>query len=78
MFCVYSDSLPVHGGGFGEGSGVTILLDDLMCTGQENSLLDCLGADNVGTSDCDHSEDAGVRCEGEDIKLQLHTIKVSM
>lgn len=47
---------------FGESdSSLRILLDDLQCNGNEVSLLDCIG--NF-TNDCDHSEDAGVRCEG--------------
>ena len=35
-----------------------------MCTGNENSLLDCAAGEEVGSHNCDHSEDAGVRCEG--------------
>jgi deleted-in-malignant-brain-tumors protein 1 len=53
-------AIPVDGGIFGEGLG-PILLDDLACTGEEESLLDC--AFHSGTHTCDHSEDAGVRCE---------------
>ena len=43
-----------------------ILLDDLVCSGNETSLLDCprVPSAGVGVSDCSHSEDAGVRCEG--------------
>ena len=45
-----------------------------MCNGTEDSLLTCpckydsngmAIACQVGESDCSHSEDAGVRCEGE-------------
>ena len=49
--------------GFGEGN-YTILLDNLMCSGDEDSLLDCQTDVPRASSDCDHSEDAGVRCEG--------------
>ena len=35
-----------------------------MCTGNESSLLDCAAGEEVGSHNCDHSEDAGVRCEG--------------
>ena len=35
-----------------------------MCTGIESSLLDCAAGEEVGSHNCDHSEDAGVRCEG--------------
>ena len=46
---------------FGQGSG-SILLDEVTCTGYETTLSNCghLGVSN--TTDCDHSEDAGVRC----------------
>ena len=38
-----------------------------MCTGDEESLLNCtrIPAGDVGVSDCTHSEDAGVRCNGK-------------
>lgn len=42
------------------GSG-TILMDDLMCTGNESSLFDC-GFNGWGVSNCGHGEDAGVQC----------------
>ena len=35
-----------------------------MCSGSESSLLDCVASADIGIHDCDHSEDAGVRCEG--------------
>ena len=50
--------------GFGEGNG-SILLDDLVCEGDESSLLDCATDVAIRESNCQHSEDAGVRCEGE-------------
>ena len=45
-----------------------------MCAGDEDTLLDCRRASrsgvvlverDVGESDCGHSEDAGVVCDGE-------------
>ena len=47
---------------FGPGSGL-ILIDDLDCTGTETSLFNCshLG---IGTSNCFHSEDISVLCQG--------------
>ena len=50
---------------YGTGSG-PILLDNLMCTGEEATLLDC-DSDGVWQNNCDseHSEDAGVVCNGE-------------
>ena len=41
--------------------GLPILLDDMACNGSETSLTECAG---VRIHDCDHSEDAGVICEG--------------
>ena len=45
---------------FGQGSG-PILLDDVMCLGNENNLLDC-GRPPVEQHNCLHSEDAGAVC----------------
>ena len=56
-------SIPVRNAAFGEGIG-SILLDNLMCEGHESSLLDCVASEDIGTHNCEHSEDAGVRCEG--------------
>ena len=47
---------------FGMGrSDQIILMDDVSCSGEESTLLNC---SHVQTSDCDHSEDAGVICSG--------------
>ena len=54
-------SIPVRRAGFGNGSGM-IVLDDLDCSGSEGSLFDCPSDTPVLVHDCDHSEDAGVRC----------------
>ena len=44
---------------FGGGSG-SIVLDNVQCTGNESSLLNC---STLPVHDnCEHSEDAGVRC----------------
>ena len=53
-------SVPVRGAEFGSGNQ-SILLDDVICQGNESSLLEC---NYTGTHNCDHSEDAGVRCNG--------------
>ena len=42
------------------GSG-PIWLDELVCTGNEQRLTDCLH-NNFGNNDCDHSEDYGIAC----------------
>ncbi|KAL5011481.1 hypothetical protein ScPMuIL_010032 [Solemya velum] len=50
----------VPGGVFSEGVGPT-WLDDVGCTGKENRIEECVSG-GWGNHNCDHSEDAGVRC----------------
>ena len=59
---LFLDVLPFNNSHFGEGSG-SILLDEVSCSGVESNLLSC-PHDQLGEHDCDHSEDAGVRCTG--------------
>ncbi|NWX80002.1 HIPL1 protein, partial [Alca torda] len=51
---------------FGEGTSLRILLDDVQCSGQEKTLLECDHAD-VGMHNCSHEEDAGVVCSREEV-----------
>ena len=53
----------LKGAYFGQGSG-PILLDDVYCDGDEKSLLFCKTKNPIGQHDCQHNEDAGVRCQG--------------
>ena len=53
---------------FGQGTG-RIVLDDVQCTGRENKLLACSSAIILEiSSNCDHTDDAGMRCEGIKIR----------
>ena len=48
---------------FGSNPSRPIYLDNVGCNGSEPSLVNCT-ANEVGINNCDHSEDAGVRCNG--------------
>lgn len=58
-FLLTSDATAISNAFYGRGSG-PIHLDDVACTGTETNVLQCR-YDPV-TSDCGHSEDAGVQC----------------
>ena len=45
---------------FGQGTG-PILLDNLVCNSRETRLVDCTH-NGIGSHNCLHSEDAGLRC----------------
>eukprot|EP00731_Ephydatia_muelleri_P031793 Em0023g300a len=69
----YTSVVPLRKAYFGPGSG-SILLDNVLCYGNEPSLLMCRH-NPIGVHDCLHSEDAGVRCGAvcmeNDIRLTL-------
>lgn len=51
------------GAAFGQGSG-EIILNDVECSGTENSLASC-ASNGLGVNNCNHFEDAGIRCNGK-------------
>lgn len=66
ILLLHSDVVPVKGGYFPSASnGTGIFQGDLLCNGTEDNLLNCTVYES-GTHDCpaDHSEDAGIICNG--------------
>ncbi|XP_044540425.1 soluble scavenger receptor cysteine-rich domain-containing protein SSC5D-like, partial [Gracilinanus agilis] len=57
------------GARFGQGSG-PVWMDDVGCGGGEQALQDCPRSP-WGRSNCDHTEDAGLVCEGPAPRLRL-------
>ena len=56
---------------FGEGLG-DIYIENVHCNGSESHLEECPFSD-VGDHDCDHSEDAGVSCQGMEVHVEQHS-----
>ena len=57
-----SSGTAIGSAGFGQGSG-SIWLNRVTCTGNESILASCGHVGINITSDCNHTKDAGVRCE---------------
>ena len=54
------DAIAYSNAYFGQGTSLSIYLDDVACTTAQSRLIDCSYDSNTG--DCSHSEDAGVQC----------------
>ena len=59
----YIGATALTGSSVVDGSG-QIFLHSIFCIGSESRLIDCTHR-GVGIHNCDHSEDAGVRCTGK-------------
>ena len=59
----HGGSIPLRNRQFGKGSG-PIYIDTLGCSGSEEELIECSTLNVIGFHQCDHSQDAGVICEG--------------
>ncbi|XP_041099399.1 deleted in malignant brain tumors 1 protein-like [Polyodon spathula] len=64
MGCGYAEAAP-RSSLFGEGSG-PIWLNDVSCSGSESALWNCR-LSGWGVHDCDHYEEAGVICTGDNM-----------
>ncbi|XP_071157151.1 scavenger receptor cysteine-rich domain-containing protein DMBT1-like [Mytilus edulis] len=54
---------------YGQGTG-QILLDDVHCIGTETTMLNC-NHSAIGTSNCKHTEDVGVKCQTNSAKVNI-------
>ena len=62
----HTGALALRSATFGQGTG-PIFLDDLFCSGTESRLVDC-GHNGIGNHNCDHLEDASVRCQSKSMR----------
>ena len=69
LLCGSTGAVAFDNAYFGEGRD-PILLDDVMCNGIESSLLECSHY-GIGEHNCAHSEDAGVRCQGNIVSVEF-------
>ena len=66
-----TDAVPLKLGYFGGSPSRSIHLDNVECDGTESSLLECQ-SNPIDVHNCDHSEDAGVRCQGTHSFLDMY------
>ena len=65
-----------RGAEFGEGSG-PIFLEQVDCRSTDSVLLECMRGVPLGLTTCDHSQDVGVRCNGEPVCLFTRICRVA-
>ena len=61
--CCIAGATAVQIAQFGQGTG-PIFLDGIRCTGNEDRLVDC-DHNGIGVHSCNHTQDAGVVCQGK-------------
>ena len=70
MIITLTGAVAVVNSAFGPGNG-PVLLHNVMCSGFEYRLLDCLNG-GIELNSCGHSQDAGVRCPRGITKATLY------
>ena len=63
FFCSSAAQTEPSSSQYGTGEG-PILLDDIKCSGDEASLLQCNKSPLAAGTNCDHSEDVAITCQG--------------
>ena len=71
IFIFFAGATAYRYGRFGRGNG-SIYLDNLNCYGSESRLIDCYHS-GIGIHNCDHSDDASLRCQRK--YFNCHCIK---
>ena len=69
--CEFAGAVALYHIPYGD-RGFPIWLDQVSCTGMESLLFQCYH-NGFGNHDCSHSEDAGVRCPGNDVFSLVYT-----
>ena len=71
-FLIHAGSIAYANARFGQGTG-PVVLNNVVCTGTEATLLDCSSDGLFNTGSCTHVDDASVQCQREctdgDIRL---------
>ena len=70
LYC--TDSTAYSNAHFGPDATIIIGLDDVACTAYDSRLIDCPHDSN--TSDCSHSDDAGVQCVPREFVFCLNSL----
>ena len=66
MYMPHTDTVPLRNAAdmYGTGEPAEMLLEDLLCSGSEHTLLECPRHQSTRQTECGSSELAGVKCDG--------------
>ena len=71
FYYILLDGQATYNAHFGQGTGA-VALEQVACTGSETSLLSC-PSNIIFQTDCSHSDDAGVICQGKFANMKVPT-----